>query len=242
MIGFFRKIRRKLANENQFVKYSRYAVGEIMLVVVGILIALQINNWNESRKQQNEFKNILYTISQDLKQDTLVANNIIKYYKDIEISSLKIINKKINRYNYKEHPEAVNLVTRYRQFAIQTKGFEMVKDYSSKNRIRNDSVFSMILQFYTPFLEIINDSNEILKNEVLSNVESYKNYDWFVDWALGKYSSEMLVYFTESEEYRKQVATQNLLVGKNHLLYISSYKTRAVKLINYIDKYLKENH
>jgi len=47
MTPFFRRIRYKLANDNQFLKYSRYAIGEIALVVFGILIALQINDWNE---------------------------------------------------------------------------------------------------------------------------------------------------------------------------------------------------
>ncbi len=46
MLPFFRKIRYRLAEDNQFFKYSRYAIGEIVLVVIGILIALQINNWN----------------------------------------------------------------------------------------------------------------------------------------------------------------------------------------------------
>jgi len=50
MIPFFRKIRKKYAENNQFIKYSRYAIGEIILVVLGILIALQINNWKEERK------------------------------------------------------------------------------------------------------------------------------------------------------------------------------------------------
>ena len=50
MINVFRKIRKKLADDNKLFKYSRYAVGEIVLVVIGILIALQINNWNEDRK------------------------------------------------------------------------------------------------------------------------------------------------------------------------------------------------
>lgn len=50
MIPFFRKIRLRYANDNQFLKYFKYAVGEIVLVVVGILIALQIINWNEKRK------------------------------------------------------------------------------------------------------------------------------------------------------------------------------------------------
>ncbi|MFC2148492.1 hypothetical protein ACFLR9_07990 [Bacteroidota bacterium] len=46
MINFFRKIRKQLSNDNKPLKYMRYAFGEIVLVVIGILIALQINNWN----------------------------------------------------------------------------------------------------------------------------------------------------------------------------------------------------
>ena len=49
MIQFFRKIRRKLLSKNKFSKYLIYAIGEIILVVIGILIALQINNWNQSK-------------------------------------------------------------------------------------------------------------------------------------------------------------------------------------------------
>ena len=49
MLRIFRNIRQKLAAENNIAKYLRYAIGEIFLVVIGILIALQINNWNENR-------------------------------------------------------------------------------------------------------------------------------------------------------------------------------------------------
>ena len=51
MLRFFRNIRQKLAAENKVMAYLRYAIGEIILVVIGILIALQINNWNERRKK-----------------------------------------------------------------------------------------------------------------------------------------------------------------------------------------------
>jgi hypothetical protein len=55
MIPFFRKIRKTLADDNKPIKYLRYAIGEIVLVVIGILIALQINNANENRKDKRNF-------------------------------------------------------------------------------------------------------------------------------------------------------------------------------------------
>ncbi|MGB5316110.1 MAG: DUF6090 family protein [Robiginitalea sp.] len=53
MIKFFRKIRQRLLTENNFNRYLVYAIGEIILVVIGILIALQINNWNQNRLNEN---------------------------------------------------------------------------------------------------------------------------------------------------------------------------------------------
>lgn len=66
MIKFFRKIRQKLLSENKFSKYLLYAIGEIILVVIGILIALSINNWNENRKQKAEA--LLMSLESELKE------------------------------------------------------------------------------------------------------------------------------------------------------------------------------
>ena len=54
MINFFRKIRKKFADDNKPLKYLWYALGEILLVVIGILLALQINNWNQEVKNKNK--------------------------------------------------------------------------------------------------------------------------------------------------------------------------------------------
>ena len=66
MIPFFRKIRKKMADDNKPLKYARYAIGEIALVVIGILIALQINNWNEDRKTAKQEIKILNDLKNDL--------------------------------------------------------------------------------------------------------------------------------------------------------------------------------
>ncbi len=79
MIKFFRNIRKKLASENKFMAYSRYAIGEIILVVVGILIALQINNWNENRKMQRQEIKLLSDLKLELQKTYVDLNEGIKY-------------------------------------------------------------------------------------------------------------------------------------------------------------------
>ena len=70
-----------MADDNKPLKYMRYAVGEIVLVVIGILIALYINNWNEKRKEVTKFNNQLIKVRDELKENISSFNisiNVIK--------------------------------------------------------------------------------------------------------------------------------------------------------------------
>ncbi len=79
MIKFFRKIRKNLLSEGKTGKYLKYAIGEIILVVIGILIALSINNWNENRKETNYEQKILKELKSDFSYNKSELNrNIIK--------------------------------------------------------------------------------------------------------------------------------------------------------------------
>ena len=78
MTPFFKRIRRQLANDNQILKYSRYAIGEILLVVVGILIALQLNNWNETRKQDIKQSIYLTGLKADFELSKIAVERVIK--------------------------------------------------------------------------------------------------------------------------------------------------------------------
>ncbi len=79
MIKFFRKIRQKLLSENRFSKYILYAIGEIVLVVIGILIALQVNNWNTKRNEQNEIRNYFVKMRKEISEIEI-------YFKSIDTS------------------------------------------------------------------------------------------------------------------------------------------------------------
>ncbi|MDG2448759.1 MAG: DUF6090 family protein [Saprospiraceae bacterium] len=76
MLTLLRKIRKSLIDSGSSRKYLLYAIGEIALVVIGILIALQINNWNESRKDRQWEKYYLNRLKQDLQKDLAEINNI----------------------------------------------------------------------------------------------------------------------------------------------------------------------
>lgn len=88
MLQFFRKIRHKLLSEGKITNYFKYAIGEILLVVIGILIALQINNWNESRKHKIAESEFLAGIKSDLNDDKTFIEFV-----------LNRINPKIEVYN-----------------------------------------------------------------------------------------------------------------------------------------------
>ena len=91
MIKFFRHIRQRLLSENKFSKYLLYAIGEIILVVIGILIALQINNWNQDRINANEELAILKSLKAGLKKDQAD----ILYNKSYFVESIADANKVI---------------------------------------------------------------------------------------------------------------------------------------------------
>ncbi|WP_445383631.1 DUF6090 family protein [Robiginitalea sp. IMCC43444] len=101
MLRFFRQIRQRLLSENKFSRYLLYAVGEVLLVVFGILIALQIDNWNEERKLRIEEQTLLSQLKEDyqanLEQlDSKIATRIL------------IINSSKDLLGYFDHPEEAN--------------------------------------------------------------------------------------------------------------------------------------
>ena len=85
MIRFLRNIRRTLITENKMGKYFKYAIGEILLVMIGILLALQVNNWNETKQKRKvelkllqELMDDLFETKEDLLTDIEKANSTLQ--------------------------------------------------------------------------------------------------------------------------------------------------------------------
>ena len=144
MLTFFRRIRKGLLNGNRTSRYLLYAIGEIALVVIGILIALQINNWNENRKLQNEELDLLADIRTNLisnhnsfKNDSLANVGYLLQYE-------KIGHYIENDLKYDvELDSAFGVLTFWRvpyitstaYNSLQTKGLHLVKNEDLRNQI-----------------------------------------------------------------------------------------------------------
>lgn len=91
MINFFRKIRKKWADDNRPLKYLRYAIGEIILVVIGILIALQINNWNDRRRSDLRKNALLKALRTEFNLNLKQLEEVISYDQRVVKSTGRIL-------------------------------------------------------------------------------------------------------------------------------------------------------
>jgi len=111
MIKFFRKIRRNLLSEGKTGKYLKYAIGEIVLVMVGILLALQVNNWNEIRKDSIKEQQILKQLTEEYNSNFLQLEQKIAHRKKIIEASTKVL-------QYIDKPLNINNDSLYSQLNV----------------------------------------------------------------------------------------------------------------------------
>lgn len=90
MISFFRKIRQSLLKQGKITRYIAYALGEIVLVVIGILIALQVGDWKQQRTDRRLEKEYLERLNIDIEKDLQIVNFIIETLESKEASLIKV--------------------------------------------------------------------------------------------------------------------------------------------------------
>ena len=180
MIKFFRKIRKQLLTENKFSKYLIYAMGEILLVMIGILLAFQVNSWNDQRKRDLLEIDILKELKQNLMVDIVdIDENISQHeqsLKSSQIISSVIENDLPNNDSLNNHFSNIILVPMF----LPTKtAYENLKLTGTKI-LDNDSLRLAIIELYErkyAFLKdvvdgervkMVNDLNGFYRNEFSS--------------------------------------------------------------------------
>ena len=100
MLTFFRRLRKGLLDDGATSQYLLYAIGEIALVVIGILIALQINNWNEWKKEEKLNQELYVLLRESIMSDTSNFNRMIEFFKDSHVNSIYLKDKILNNDPY----------------------------------------------------------------------------------------------------------------------------------------------
>jgi hypothetical protein len=165
MIKFFRKIRQNLLSEGKTEKYLKYAIGEIVLVVIGILIALQINTWNQYYQEKNEEKEVVSDLKASLINTELKFKELCSNYeKNIENMNFISNHLKLKLPCTDELKRKWISVESYPEPLFEIGIYENFKN-NSMQLIKNDSLKTAIIQFYEAQLPNISD-------KLINNIES----------------------------------------------------------------------
>ena len=183
MIKFFRKIRQDLLRNNKTGDYLKYAVGEIVLVVIGILIALSINNWNESRKNDLKQALLVKNIIEDLRLDFIHINNSLEQVSnqmnliDDLISKIFDEKKKINydsigliRFSSDFRP----ISQRNHSESVSTLEDDFIRELIQDYFLKEDQVTDIFIEY----VDIVhNKIRPYLSNVGMHNLRSLYNQD-----------------------------------------------------------------
>ena len=183
MIKFFRTIRKTLIMENKTSKYLKYAIGEIVLVVVGILIALQINNWNENRKLRNLENKLLSMFQTTIAQDTADLHQEGKWFDEILIYSDFIKTKfKDNSAYEKRLDTAFAAISTFNIAESDYTPYEELKSVGL-NIITNDSLRKYMVKYYE-HSKHLQDTERYFENGKYFRREIYPKY--FSEYQYGR--------------------------------------------------------
>ena len=240
MIKFFRKIRQNLLLENKTGKYFKYAIGEIILVMIGILLALQVSNWNGKRLEKQTLLNTYAIIAEDLKNDIVDIDLILKSKKEAKPIFNKILDGLMTKEDYENCTGCEFLILGSPDLTIEKRGYNLLNSFTS-SKVSADSLTIKIVQFYTKQLTKITVDDELRERDIANNVNDWKNnYIWYSDYITERNNNGFIEYAINNPDYTNRVANYYLL---NYTIYIPKlevFNSEAQVILKQLEEKLKQ--
>jgi hypothetical protein len=240
MIKIFRKIRQKRLKESKFNQYLLYAIGEIVLVVIGILFALQINSWNEKRKQEATLNAIYKIIQSDLETDSEVIDIVIAEMAPILPYYMKAIKGTLIREDFKKLDTIGGLMTGFPDISLQNRGLNLLLKNVHFDENTDNELLRNIPLFYTKYkTEIDVDLREIQETWSNRSLRWTNTFDWYGDFSLQIYNDQYIEYALTSPIHRNQVIDFVSLFYRNYLGHLREYQEESKEIIRLIKEQTK---
>ncbi|MEM9916906.1 MAG: DUF6090 family protein [Bacteroidota bacterium] len=231
MIKFFRKIRQDLLNENAIGKYLFYALGEIILVVIGILIALSINNLNEAKQQEEKILSALQQIHSELAQSIREADEVIEYYREKDYLINLFLHNQITAADYRKNDPALTyLIVNRRLLYIVGNGFNSLLPYINNAPQKYAPYIHRLKTIFVSDRELIEGQN-LRMDKIVGNILQHqsKETQWFADdYYFNTISEEAIDYFLNDAFFRNQVQNYFIEGVSNHYRHIYGFRLRAL--------------
>jgi len=229
-----------MADDNKPLKYMRYAIGEIVLVVIGILIALNINNRNQERINEAEIKSILKEIQQDLKSDVERSKQVFDFFMTDDSIALLILENKTVWDDYKyENLDSPILGYYYDDFVINSNGYDNYVQDIGKVPEKYQSIHKDLKDLYVNKKSDIDVYNVRIRETVYKNIQdSWKQSDWNLQGLKGIVPDEKINYFLNDPQYKNLVGMY--MNDREYIVAASqSYQYKALETYNKIQKLIE---
>ena len=240
MINFFSKIRRQFLAENKYTRYLIYAIGEISFVMIGILLALQVNNWNEDRKQQDSLNAIYLITKEDISHDILEIDSFIKNFEELRKPAFEaVLHTKLTKEDWLKNPHYKTVIGGYKDFTINQRGFELLQNQTNQIMSIEQNLVSKINVFYNTHNVEIEVGLLDLRGEFLANIKNLKQYDWYSSYLINN-EMEGAIDYISSNPLAKNDISLYYTIYKIYIEELSKFKTNGIELIIQIDNHFKE--
>ncbi len=227
--------------ENKTGKYFKYAIGEIVLVVIGILIALQINNWNETRKQTNTQNAIYLIVKEDLETDILEFESFIKEYSTSKKPAFEaVLNKELTKEDWKNNPSYSEVMNGYGDLGVSKRGINQLKNLSNLSNNLEQGLTSDINKFYNKHIIELNVGLDELGGQFERNYIYFQNFGWYASFLMDGKTDGLIDSFYSDPTIKSRIATY-YFTFRIYIKELQNYVTNAKILIADIDTYLKNN-
>ncbi len=227
----FRKIREKLISGNKFSKYLMYAIGEIILVVIGILIALQINNWNQARKDDRALKEYLVKIKSHTIEDLRQLDTLIKYRTQLvdqcKKARIRVLDKTEDEDLFLFMSCGVAFADYY--FKSNTGGYDALKNSTYFGKINNTPLDSLLTRYHGIVADIA--ENEKSYNEYVVNQEDYLSTQFDRSLILAYAflpQDSLIIRATPQSEYYEDFAEYTASASYRNVISLAAFQLDAM--------------